>query len=918
MKQLFLCLVLSLKVLFANVYDKSAIVYYGKDISYTTVGIHDYIIVQPNHIDTATPGFMIYKKKMYAYVSIGEIDPSLAEYQDMNKTWEVTENKHWKSIVLDIKNKDYQHFLFTKMIEPQLKNGFENFFFDTLDSYQLYSKNDQERKANEKALADFINEFHKRYPKSKLVVNRGFEIIDQIHDSIDAVLFESYYKGTSSNKKNPYKNVSANDRQWFDVWLKKIRSYHKDIISVEYMPLKSIYSTKSDQIVSMLKLKGMIPYIANRDLSVYGKSSKVAIKREIFTLISEKRLDRTLQDSHQLGALILEYLGYKQKLYPIQKSLPSMADMKHYAGVMIWLRDYTKEPKKLIKWVKQLVKNKIKVVFMGNFGFTLIKGNEYKFLGIKVKKTHAQKIKILHKDPMVGYEIDPPMYSNNEEIHLKKGNPLLSYLYADDTHSSPIALASWGGYMVADGVTVNINGENLWVVNPFTFFKQALDLQTLPVADVTTQNGKRLLFTHIDGDGLANRVEGDFGFYSGDVIFNQILKKYKIPHSVSIIGSEIDKNGPFSKVREELIVLVKEMYKLDNVEGATHTFTHPFFWGKIQNDNLDSAYRLKVKDYQFSLKKELYDTLEVINKELYPKGKQPPARTVFWSGDCIPRENALKFLYRHHLLAINGGDTTITQINPWLSRIAPLGLERASYTQIYTGAQNENVFTNDWLGPFWGFKNVIQTFKMTNSPRRFKPVDVYYHLYSGSKQASLAALKDVFNWVMRQDLFPIYTSEYIPRVIEFYNYSIAKDKEHHWLFAGLDALNTIRIEEKDLNVDLVKSPTIIGIKHFENHTYLSLNPSDKQIVNIDSYQGKKEEAYMVSANAQLVNYKNQNNEKQFILDGYVPLKMSFFVPKTCKIQLSSQPFKTQISDNVYSYIYKVDKKVKVDIQCLKN
>ena len=37
------------------------------------------------------------------------------------------------------------------------------------------------------------------------------------------------------------------------------------------------------------------------------------------------------------------------------------------------------------------------------------------------------------------------------------------------------------------------------------------------------------------------------------------------------------------------------MFSLPNVEGATHTFTHPFFWAKIKNDNLDPQYRLKVK-----------------------------------------------------------------------------------------------------------------------------------------------------------------------------------------------------------------------------------------------------------------------------------------------------------------------------------
>ena len=916
MKKFFILFFLFVDILFAQI-SKSAVVYYGNDISYTTLGVHDYIIVQPNHIDTAVPGFQIYKDKIYAYVSIGELDKTLDEYKKLQQNWIKTDNKNWNSVVLDIKNKDYQEFLFQTMIEPLRKKGFQNFFFDTLDSYQLYSANQEERKENEKALAGFINEFHKRYPQSKLVVNRGFEIMDDIHDSIEAVLFESYYSGTSGAKKHPYKKVSSQDREWFDFWLNKVRFYKKDIISVEYMSPKDIYGKKGEDVKNQLLAKGMIPYIANRDLDLYGVSTKEAVKREIFTLISEKRLDRTLQDSHQLGALILEYMGYKQRLYPIEKPLPKPENMHHYAGVMIWLRDYAPQPKKLVKWVKKLVENNIKVVFMGNFGFILRSGKEYKFLGIKVKKRKAPKIRVVYKGKMIGYEVEPPLTSADQIIKLKKGTPLLTYEYADLSQSTAIALTPWGGYMVGDdAVTVNIENENLWIANPFLFFQQALHLKPLPVADVTTQNGKRLLFTHVDGDGLANRVEGDFGYYSGDVILNQILKKYHIPHSISIIGAELDKNGYFGKYRKELTKLVQDMYKLDNVEGATHTFTHPFFWGKIKNNNLDPQYRLKVKGYKFSLQHEMIYTLRQINTELYPKGKTPKAKTVFWSGDCTPLESTLSFVYRHKILAINGGDTTITRTSPWLNRIAPLGLERGGYTQIYTGAQNENVFTNDWLGPFWGFKNVTQTFEMTNSPRRYKPIDIYYHLYSGSKQASIEALKYVFNWAMKQDTFPIYTSRYIPKVIEFYNYALENKGEHKWIFYGLNTLNTVRIEEKNLNVSFQKNVDITGIKHFENHTYLSLYTKNKKKALVDlTPEQKKDEAYMVSANGYINTFEESNTTKKYSFESNVALKMDFHLPQECKINVSPKADKEEHKGDSVYISYQNNKKAEVILEC---
>ena len=97
--------------LFGALSDKSAIVYYGDKISYPMVGVHDYIIVQPDLTNTNTHGFSVYKEKMYAYVSIGEIDKTIPEYKKIKKEWILAENKVWDSKVLDIKNPQYQHFL---------------------------------------------------------------------------------------------------------------------------------------------------------------------------------------------------------------------------------------------------------------------------------------------------------------------------------------------------------------------------------------------------------------------------------------------------------------------------------------------------------------------------------------------------------------------------------------------------------------------------------------------------------------------------------------------------------------------------------------------------------------------------------------------------------------------------------------
>jgi len=894
-------------VLFASLHTKSAMVYYGDNISYTMVGIHDYIIVQPNKINVHRHGFKLYKDKMYAYVSIGEIAKNIPEYKKVRHSWVLAKNRAWNSIVLDLKNVNYRNFLFKEMIEPQIARGFKNFFFDTLDSYQLASKTEHQRKENEKALVYFIKTFHKRYPQAKLIINRGFEVIDKVHDSVDAVLFESYYRGIGGPKL-AYKKVNDQDREWLDIHINKIKSYNLDVICVDYIDNK--HKSLAQNVANKIVAKGMIPFISNRDLNIYGTSSKNAIKREIFTLVDESVLGIMDQVDIVNSSTPLEYMGYIQKFHDINKGLPKIEEMLHYKGVVIWLTKDVKKTKIFIKWINALKEYGIKIAFFNNFG---IKNdcNYLNSLDINTSTKILMPVQILKQDQIMGYEIMPSFAISREQIHPQNVKKLLAYKLDDGSTTVPAAFTSWGGYATGKGFISSIVDDNLWAINPYEFFKHVFQLQTLIVPDSTTENGKRLFFTHIDGDGIMNRVEGDFGYYSGDVILNKILKIYKVPHSVSVIGAEISPEGLFPKISPVLLKIAKDMYALDNVEPATHTFSHPFYWKKIHNDKLDKAYRLKPKGYHFSLKSELTDTLDFITNNLHPLH---PTNTVFWSGDCSPQINALDYIYRHNILSINGGDTTITKLSPWLSKIAPSGIYIKGYAQIFTGAQNENVFTNDWLGPFWGFKLVTQTFQLTNSPKRYKPIDIYYHLYSGSKQASIQALEYVFDWAMKQDIMPIFTSEYIPKVMDYYEVSMANEG-NDWLISGMKNLNTIRIERKNAGVDLNSSKTVAGIKQFENHTYLSLyNNAQEHFITTTPKQAEGT-SYIISSNAKITSYTETNNGKEYRLKGHVALKADFHLADNCSIKIIPDARKKKQEGQIFSFHYRERKDAKAIISC---
>ena len=840
-KKLVFLILFVVSSLFASLDEKSAIVYYGKNISYSMVGIHDYIILDADKTDPLTHGYSLYKDKIYARVVAN------------------------KSLV--------------KTIDAYTAKGFLNFYLDkgSLNAHQV-----------EKSLKILES----KHPKSKFILNEKYKISLNTYELLAAILVDD-------------------DASVSPDFIEQMSAYGVDVIKLQY-----ISSNQEEDEILKLRAKilkeGMIPYLSTYELTKYGTSSKNAIKREIFTLVDESVHDRTILGAHYLGAMPMEYLGYIEKLYDINQGLPDIDHMSHYVGVVIWLEKEYKKPEKLINWVVSLQKKNIKVVFANSFGFSA-SSLLLKPLGLNLSdgdESSTNKKRIIYQDAMMGFEVEPS--KNDEGIYITPENakPLIIYEDEDDLQSTPAAITEWGGYALAGAFITEIDGENVWVINPFEFFARALRLKKLIVPDVTTENGKRLLFTHIDGDGMMNYVEFNPELFSGNIILEKILKVYKIPHSVSVIGAEIAPNGLYPKLSPKLLDIAQQMYALENVEPASHTFTHPFFWGKVKNGKLPAKYRLKPKGYTFSYHAELDGALEYIEQRLHPKRA---AKTIFWSGDCAPREDALAYLYKHKLLNINGGYTTINNTQPWLSLVSPLGLARGEYYQIYTGAQNENVYTNDWLGPFWGFKRVVQTFKRTNSPRRLKPIDIYYHLYSGSKTASVNALRYVFDWSIKQDVMPIFTSEYIPKVMDFYTLSMANEKES-WLFDGMQNLKTLRIENPLKSIDMSASRTLLGMRDFQNHRYFTFAKGSAHRLKMSDVNSTQE-SYLIASNAKVSQYIKGVKNKSYLFDGYVPLKLEFYLQKGCRLESNPKSSLRKKIGMQLSLGYQKVKKAQINVIC---
>ena len=309
------------------------------------------------------------------------------------------------------------------------------------------------------------------------------------------------------------------------------------------------------------------------------------------------------------------------------------------------------------------------------------------------------------------------------------------------------------------------------------------------------------------------------------------------------------------------------------MELASHSFSHPFNWQGATND-ADKAgkYHLPVKGYTFSLEREIKGSVAYINRRLAPAGKR--VKVFLWTGDCQPSTDALEMTRALGLYNVNGGDTDITNADPSLTNVWPVGREvSGGHYQVYAPVINENVYTNLWRGPFWGYQRVIETFKLLDSPRRLKPMGIYYHYYSATKAASVRALEKVYKYAMDQRPLPLWISQYAARAQAVREVTVARRLEGGWEARSPSGFpRTLRLSG-NVWPDLDASLGVAGARDLPQGRYLSLAGGKVSVIKTRGAAAENPGPHLVRANAPILRWDRRGNGLAFRLRGHVPVEL---------------------------------------------
>lgn len=874
--------------------------YYGNNIKAGEFRAFDIIVTEPDHGHDPRhrqPG----DGEFYAYVSVAEVQASRAYYKDIPAHWKLARNNDWNAEVIDQTPAEWPSFFADKVVGPLWAKGYRGFFLDTLDSYRLAKKFDEA--AQQDGLVRVIETLHQRYPGIQLILNRGFEIVPRVHDKVRMVAAESLYQGWNAGARR-YEPVKAGDREWLLGQLQDIRQHFGiDILAIDYVAPHDRELTR--ETAEKIRALDFIPWVTDSALNSIGIGSIEAVARRILVLYNGNETPAlNYANVHRFLHMPLNHLGYVVDFADTRQTLPDGIGRDRYAGVVTWFSGQLPAATgaSVHRWLVARQQEGMPLAILGDFGFVPDSLNLGRF-GLKPLAAEGiSRLGVARQHPMLGFETATKASRPDLEpmkLAAEVGEPLIELDDQRGTRYVAGALMPWGAFLLDPFVLIELPGSNQsrWVVDPFTFLQTALRLPSLPIPDTTTENGRRLIFSHIDGDGFASRAKFPGSPYAAEVLLTEVLEKYRVPTALSVIEAEVAPHGLYPKQSAEMEAIARRMFRLPHVEIASHTWSHPYLWDRsirhgVFAEGGSAAYNIDIPGYQFDLTREIVGSIDYIRQRLAPPGK--PVRVLLWSGDTAPNAEALAIAEKAGLLNMNGGDTSISHSNPSLTAVGALGITKGGNLQVHAPITNENIYSNLWMGPFYGFERVIESFEMTDRPRRLKPVGIYYHIYSTSNPAGLRALQKVHEWAQTQPLHPIFASEFIMKVRDFQDIALARDNGG-WRVRGNGNLRTLRLPAALGKAQLNSARGIAGFSPGSEGSYLHLAGTTAWFRTGPTVASDR--PWLRDANARLADWQENGRELSFRLQGHAPLEFTLANAARCQTRINGQPAVATRSEN---------------------
>jgi hypothetical protein len=453
--------------------------FYGAHPPWTELQAYDIVVVEPAYV--ADPGNRsTARTQVYAYLSVGEVEYHRPYAADLPQGVVAGKNEIWRSHVIDQTHPEWPSFFLDRVVAPLWNAGFRGFFLDTLDSFHLIAKTDEDRDAQVTAIGTLVRKLRARFPEARLIFNRGFEVLPQVHREADAVAAESIFRGWNP-KTRQYVEVSEDDRAWLLGQLRRIRDeYQLPVVAIDYTaPAERELARATARKISEL---GFVPWVTNAEHDLLGVGNIEVTPRKVLMLYDGSGRDAHLYAHriHKQARLPLTTLGYDVDYADVSKSLPSHPLIGRYAGIVTWFsNDQAVHNPGVREWLMRQREHGVRMAVLGSFPFPLSDSLAIAF-GLSAGPQRVPKaVTVELRDPLIEHVNGSEAPLLFTPLRANRAHSTLLRLRSDSGETmDAAALMPWGGYVLApyESASVPGSGGERFLIEPVEFMRRALAL----------------------------------------------------------------------------------------------------------------------------------------------------------------------------------------------------------------------------------------------------------------------------------------------------------------------------------------------------------------------------------------------------------------------------------------------------------
>ena len=776
-------------------------------------------------------------RKVLAYVSVVELREDSAHAGRLRQAGVTVRARQtaWQSGMMDITHPAWGDFVVEQLARTAAAKGFDGFFLDTMDSaVALMNKEPSRAAVYQEAITSLVKRLRATFPGKEIILNRGFEFLPALSGQVDGVLVESVFR--SYNEAGVYGPVEAATTKVLTDKIRQLRASGMQVYVLDYLEPGDVKTAA--ETVARIEALGAAAFLSTKPLQGVTAGPVRMVARRILVIFggvkAESETAEEFEDDSFAATRLqmpLEWMGYELDYLNVGRVSPPTELDARYCGVIF--DENLKLPyageEWYVNWILRQTARGLKVLFCGQYPLQqdLQRGRLLRGLGLwgsftQLTKPHEIKLRV----------VDPRMMNFEAQTHVhlaeiedsrapRDGTVYLSVTSRDETANAvqfdAVYTAPWGGALLDPYNTFQVSTEDqASLFDPFALLNEIWPAGAFPVPDATTKDGRRIFFSQIDGDGFNGVTSFAGSRICAELVRDHVLNKYPLPVTASLIesimlGLEV---GQKESEPARLEAVARSIFALPHVQAASHSYSHPYVW--IDHDE---EYIPMYENWSLVLKPEaglsgVDPEREVAGSIAYVQSLLPPGKKcdlMLWSGNCRPGAAAIQACRRIGVENLNGGNTTISQRHPYISNISPRVMTWEGELQVLSGVQNEFVYTRNWKGPFFGgFRQVRETFEKTGSPRRLKPVNLYYHFYSAATPGALKALTEACDWVMERKLHSMTAVAFARTARDAWSTRIYRTGEDRFALVNQGHARTFRLPAGDVVPDLAACRGVTG------------------------------------------------------------------------------------------------------------